>query len=315
MIDLRRLQLLRAVAYYGTVTGAARSVYVTPSAASQQIRQLGRDLGVTLLEPHGRRVRLTNAARGLLAHAEVIEKRWQRAQAELAAADPDNAVGGQLRLAGIPTAVSALLAPTAATLHQRNPQLTVSIREAEPPDCFDLVFSGVTDLAITMAAPDGPPFSDIRFDQRRLIDDPYDLLTAPDHPLAGRQDLTLAECAAEPWILSMPDTTYRDMILAVCNTAGFTPTVVHEALEWTAVATLVGHGLGVSLIHRLAQVPAYPTVVRTPLAPDTAPHRRLLTVSRRGSHTSPTIAAAHDVLSVIAADYDQPSRGTFPPNE
>lgn len=54
MIDLRRLQVLRAVAHYGTVTAAAEAMYVTPSAASQQIRQLGRELGVTLLEPRGR---------------------------------------------------------------------------------------------------------------------------------------------------------------------------------------------------------------------------------------------------------------------
>ncbi|MET7443584.1 LysR family transcriptional regulator, partial [Streptomyces sp. NPDC005568] len=40
MIDLRRLHVLRAVDHYGTVTAAARALHVTPSAASQQIRQL-----------------------------------------------------------------------------------------------------------------------------------------------------------------------------------------------------------------------------------------------------------------------------------
>lgn len=308
MIDLRRVQLLRAVAYYGTVAAAARSLYVTPSAASQQIRQLGRELGVSLLEPHGRNVRLTSAARGLLNHADAIEERWQQAQAELDADDPDTAMAGWLRLCGIPTAVSTLLAPAAATLHQQHPRLGVTIREAEPADCFDLVFSGVTDLAITMAAPDSPPLTDTRFHQQRLLDDPYDLLTAPNHPLAGRSGLTLAACATEPWILSMPGTSYRHMVLAVCNTAGFTPTIAHEALEWTAVANLVGHGLGISLIHRLAQLPAQPPVVRTPLAPKAAPRRRLLTITRRGSSTTPAIVAAHAVLTAIAATYDEPTQ-------
>jgi DNA-binding transcriptional LysR family regulator len=304
VIDLRRLQVLRAVAHYGTVTAAAQSLYVTPSAASQQIRQLGRQLGITLLEPHGRRVRLTSAARSLLIHADAIEERWQRAEADLAAGDPRQAVAGELRLCGIPSAVSTLLAPAAAQLRHTHPRLTVSIREAEPPDCFDLVFSGGADLAITMAAPDGLPLTDPRFDQQRLLDDPYDLLTAPDHPLAGRTDLSLAACAAEPWILSMPHTTYRHMVLAICNTAGFTPSIAHEALEWTAVATLVGHGLGISLIHRLAQLPAHPAVVRTPLASGSTPRRRLLTVTRRGSHTSPAITAAYEHLTTIAATYE-----------
>jgi DNA-binding transcriptional LysR family regulator len=51
VIDLRRLHLLRAVAHYGTVTAATHALHFTPSAASQQIRQLARDLDVVLLEP------------------------------------------------------------------------------------------------------------------------------------------------------------------------------------------------------------------------------------------------------------------------
>jgi DNA-binding transcriptional LysR family regulator len=299
VIDFRRLHVLRAVAYHGTVTAAARTLHLTPSAASQQVRQLGRELGVTLLEPHGRRVRLTPAARSLLEHAEAIEERWQCAEAELAAAEAATPAG-DLRLCGIPTAISALLAPTAVRLRQQCPRVAVQIREAEPPDCFDLLFSGAVDLGVTMAAPGSPPLNDARFDQRPLLDDPYDLLTAPDHPLAGRPEITLADLANEPWILSMPGTAYRQMILAVCNTAGFTPIIAHEALEWTAVANLIGHGLGISLVHRLAQLPTQPTVVRTPLSPSATPYRRLLTVTRRGSRNHPAIDAALSVLHDIA---------------
>lgn len=80
MIDLRRLHVLRAVSHYGTVTAAARALHFTPSAASQQIRQLARDLDVDLLEPQGRGVRLTPAAESLLAHADAIEARWDEAE-------------------------------------------------------------------------------------------------------------------------------------------------------------------------------------------------------------------------------------------
>src|SRR3712207_2910281 len=75
----------RAVAHYGTVTAAARALHVTPSAASQQIRQLARELGVDLLEPQGRGVRLTPAAESLLAHADAIQARWDRAELDLRA--------------------------------------------------------------------------------------------------------------------------------------------------------------------------------------------------------------------------------------
>lgn len=119
MIDLRRLHVLRAVAHYGTVTAAARALHFTPSAASQQIRQLARDLGVDLLEPQGRGVRLTPAAESLLAHADAIQARWDQAELDLRADHGDPA--GVLRVTGFPVAVSVLLAPLAARLGERHP--------------------------------------------------------------------------------------------------------------------------------------------------------------------------------------------------
>ena len=129
MIDLRRLRVLRAVAHYGTITAAAKALHFTTSAASQQIRQLGRDLDVVLLEPQGRRVRLTPTARSLLAHADAIEARWEQAEIDLRTGGDEPA--GTLRLCGIPTAVATLLAPIVRPLRDRYPRLTVRIQEAE----------------------------------------------------------------------------------------------------------------------------------------------------------------------------------------
>src|SRR4051794_13584646 len=109
MIDLRRLHVLRAVAHYGTVTAAAEALHFTPSAASQQIRQLGRDLGVALLEPHGRRVRLTPSAQRLLRHADAIEARWEQAEVDLRGCDGQPS--GRLRVCGFASAISNLLTP------------------------------------------------------------------------------------------------------------------------------------------------------------------------------------------------------------
>ncbi|QWF81389.1 LysR family transcriptional regulator [Amycolatopsis sp. CA-230715] len=299
MIDLRRLQVLRAVAHHGSVTAAAASLHLTPSAASQQIRHLARELQVALLEPAGRGVRLTGAARRLLGHADAIEERWQRAEADLADPSPT----GELRICGLPTTISALLAPAVARLRERSPALVVRLREAEPPECFDLLFSGAADLVVTMATPGGPSAADTRFDLCPLLDDPYDLLTSPGHPLARRTGVALADLAAEPWIVGMPGTFYRDLVLALAAGAGFTPSVAHEVLEWTAVAALAGQGLGVSLVPRIVRLPDEPAVVRTELAD--APARRLVTVVRRGNREAPAIAAA---LSALSAEIGEMGR-------
>ena len=84
MID-RRLAVLRMVAACGTVTGAAEALHYTPSAVSQQLRTLAKDLGVDLVVQDGRRIRLTSAARVLLEQTEDLYARWEEIRGLVAA--------------------------------------------------------------------------------------------------------------------------------------------------------------------------------------------------------------------------------------
>jgi len=296
MIDLRRLHVLRAVAHYGTVTAAAHALHFTPSAASQQIRQLARELGVDLLEPQGRGVRLTAAAESLLAHADAIAARWEEAELDLRA--DDGAPAGRLRTGGFPLAVSVLLAPMAARLRVRHPRLTVRIQESVVPESFNLLFEGEIDLAVVEATIYNPPLSDGRFDQQPLLDDPFDLVVPEDHPLAGREAVDLAEAAREEWIAPVPESPCRPHVLSACGEAGFTPDVVHQAMDWNVVAHLVSHGLGVALIPRLAHLT--PQLPITRIRCTSNPHRKLLTCTRGGGQARPAVAAALAELRELA---------------
>lgn len=300
MIDLRRLHVLRAVSHYGTVTAAAQALHFTPSAASQQIRQLARDLGVDLLEPQGRGVRLTPAAESLLVHADAIEARWEQAELDLRADHRDPA--GPLRVGGLSVAVSVLLAPMAARLRERHPRLSVRVQETGVPESFDLLFEGEIDLAIVEATPHSPPLSDARFDQRPLLDDPFDLVVPQGHPL-GRRDpgepVDLAEAAREAWIAPVPDSPCRAHVMSACGEAGFSPDVVHHAVDWNVTAHLVANGLGVALVPRLAHHTPHLPIARVRCAGD--PHRKLLTCTRRGAGQRPAVAAALEELRELAS--------------
>ncbi|MFI6276765.1 LysR family transcriptional regulator [Streptomyces sp. NPDC050988] len=296
MIDLRRLHVLRAVEHYGTVTAAARALHLTTSAASQQVRQLARELGVDLLEPQGRGVRLTQAARSLITHADAIQARWDRAELDLRADHGDPA--GLLRVSGFPMAISVLLAPMAARLRDRHPRLSVRIQEAEVPSSFDLLFEGETDLAVVEATPRNPPLGDARFDQQPLLDDPFDLVVPDRHRLAGLRRVDLAEAAREDWIAPVQDSPCRVHVLSACGAAGFTPDVVHHALDWNVMAHLVAHGLGIALIPRLAHLTPHLPITRVRCTGD--PHRKLLTCTRAGGHERPAVAAALGELRSLA---------------
>ncbi|MFE0061345.1 LysR family transcriptional regulator, partial [Streptomyces sp. NPDC059003] len=112
--DIKKLLILRALSERGTVTAAARGLMMTPSAVSQQLSNLAKQVGVPLLEAHGRRVRLTDAAQLLLRHADVVFAQLERADAELAAYVRGEV--GVVRVGAFSTAVPALVVPAVRAL-------------------------------------------------------------------------------------------------------------------------------------------------------------------------------------------------------
>lgn len=307
MID-NRLNVLRVVAARGTVTAAAEALNFSPSAVSHQLRSLASDLGVPLLEQDGRGIRLTGAARVLLEHADDLYALWEEIRGELADTDPDQI--RSLRLCGFSTAASALLPYAAAQVRTTHPHCTVRIIEADPEECFDLLLARQADLAVVVATAAIPPSTDTRFDQEALVDDPLDLLVPADHPLAGRASVLLSEAAHEPWIMDRPGRPHHGLVLTACAAAGFTPSVAHVSSEWDTGAALVGAGLGVALIPRLARIPTGDRIVRVPLRGDPTPARHILTGVRRGSRRQPAIATALRALEGIA---DQRMKKPPPP--
>ncbi|WP_395107290.1 LysR family transcriptional regulator [Actinomadura sp. SCN-SB] len=298
MIDLRRLQVLRVLHQHGTVTAAAAALNLTPSAVSQQIRQLSRDVGVELLLHEGRRVRLTPAAHTLLAHADTLRTQWERALGDLAA--HKDAQAGLLRFCGFPTGLAALVVPAASRLRAAHPRLDLRMMEADAHQCFDLLLTGDADIAVVVVTPDAPPLDDARFDQRPLVNDPLDLVVPVDHPLADRESVELAEAACDDWIVPVGEASHRQVILAACAAAGFAPRITHNAKEWPAVIALVSNGFGICLIPRLAPLPAHSAVVRIPLSGDPTPARRIASCVRRGSHDQPAIAHGLAALDEVA---------------
>ncbi|OZM77758.1 LysR family transcriptional regulator [Pseudonocardia sp. MH-G8] len=305
MIDLRRLHVLRVVHQLGTVTAAAQALHLTPSAVSQQLRQLARELEVPLLEPDGRRVRLTAAAHTLLGHADDLAARWEQARGELHAGAGGTAAN--LRLAGFTSSLRTLVVPAVEHLRTHGPDITVRVMEIETAQAYGRVLTGDIDIAVTLPHPDGPPLDDPRFEQQPLLDEPQDLLLPRHHRLAERASVALEEAAQEPWVLPAPGTCdHHDISTAACAAAGFTPKAAHEAMDWSAVAALVAAGLGVCLKPRFVRVPDELAVVAVPLAGVAAPHRRILTCTRRGSRNQPHIVRGLDALRSAAAHATEP---------
>jgi molybdate transport repressor ModE-like protein len=182
-VELRHLAALEAVAAEGSFGRAAHRLGYTQSAVSQQIGQLEKLVGATLIERPGgpRAVSLTDAGRLLLRHADAIVARLHAAQADMAAYLEGEA--GPLRV-GIMQSVGARLLPGLIQRYKHDfPRVSVQVREGSSGDeLLPLVEAGELDYAFAeLPLPDGP------FDWVELLRDPYVLLVAADSPLAERE--------------------------------------------------------------------------------------------------------------------------------
>ncbi|MGW8379863.1 LysR family transcriptional regulator [Streptomyces sp. ODS28] len=293
MIDAK-LKILQMVERYGGVTAAAEAMRYTPSAVSYQLRQLSEHLGVKLIEPAGRGIQLTSAARIVLRHTAAMQAQWEQARSELAATAEEPS--GTFTLCGFSTAATHLLPLAAAGLLERYAQLSVRLVEAEPVRCFELLLAGEADLGLVVVTADSPSLNDERFEQQPLLDDPLDLVVPSGHPLASRKRVSLADAAREPWIVGTPGGTYHQLVLTACMSAGFTPHVAHQADEWDTGTAMVAQGLGVILVPRLARINTEWEVTRIPLSGEPAPARRILAATRNGGARHPVVASTLELI-------------------
>ncbi|HEX7622428.1 MAG TPA: LysR family transcriptional regulator, partial [Anaeromyxobacteraceae bacterium] len=284
-IDIRRLRVLRELQQRGTLAATARAMGLTTSAISQQLAALGREVGVPLLAPQGRGVRLTQQAELLLDHASAIDAQLERARADLAAFE-EGAVG-RVVVGAFASAITGLVAPALQRLRRERPRLRLEIQEVGG-ECFARLDRGELDLVVTVDHRGGPTRGDGRYTRWDLLDDPLHVAVPRGHPLAARPTIDLLALAGEPWIVGGAGGPCQESALAACASAGFAPDVVHWLDDWTAVLTLVAAGCGVGLVPRLAVAPpAPPGVVLRPPAGPRQPCRHLYAAVRAGAETSP----------------------------
>ena len=246
--DIKKLQILRTLSERGTVTATAEALLMTPSAVSQQLSNLAKQLGVPLLEAQGRRVRLTDAAHLVLRHAEAVFAQLERADAELDGYLRGDA--GLVRVGAFSTAVPALVVPAVRRLREAHPLLEVRVREAEAAEAYELLASGDVDVALSLAA-HAPTARDGRFSRVPLLADPLDVALPAGHALASVEGLRLADLSGEPWIFGGSG-PWSEITQAACEAAGFVPEQAHSAAGWTAILSMVEAGMGVALVPRMA---------------------------------------------------------------
>jgi DNA-binding transcriptional LysR family regulator len=295
MLDVRRMQVLRAVVTTGSITAAATNLGYTPSAVSQQIAALERQAGVRLLERSGRGVRPTAAGRLLTEHAAIIGRHLT--EAELALAELREGRTGRLAVQYFATAGLALVPPALATLRREHPGVQVDLKMADPSNPVPSVQRGLADVAIVVHPRVDAPINGVRL--IHLLDDPYRVVLPPDHRLRAKRAIELAELAEEPWIgCEWPVGPCLQIMLDACAAAGFTPSFVAESEDYANAQGFVAAGLGISMIPQLGLMNRKGVIVRRVTKPE--PVRVIQAAVRESAMDQPAIRTLLDALRAAA---------------
>jgi DNA-binding transcriptional LysR family regulator len=289
------LRVFLEVARHGSFTVAARTLGWTQSAVSRQIASLESALGgAPLFDRLPRGVRLTEAGRVLVPHAEAVVDRLHGAGRELAALG--EVAGGRLRVGAFATADAALVPRAIAAFRARHPGVRLSREEGLTHALLDRLASDHLDLAVVSTTGRAPLDT---CTLHHLLDESLYVAVPADHPLAAEPSIRLPQLADADWISggARPEGTLLDAALR----HGFRPRVAHVVAEWTAKQGYVAAGLGVTLVPALAAESVRPDIALLPVRDEGAPARAVYAATARGRSLTPAAKAFLAALRESAA--------------
>jgi len=304
MLELRRLRLLRELSERGTIAAVADALQFTPSAVSQQLAILEREVGVPLLERAGRGVRLTDAALVLVEHADALLERAALAEADLAAAA--GTVTGRGRIAAFQSVSLRLAAPAMEALARDAPRLRCELLEAEPEQALPALSLGDVDLVLGDEWQHQPWRLPAGLERHELLRDPVNLVLPARHPVARRHKdaVPLAELAGEAWTTGHVGMAWEELTQRTCRQhGGFDPDIRHRTNDAIVSLALVARGLAVTLLPDLALPGRLPGIALRRVA-EAPLERAIFAVTRSSDAARPSTRALLAAIRDAAAALD-----------
>jgi DNA-binding transcriptional LysR family regulator len=283
-VDPRRLELLLELSRLGSMREVGEAMHVTTSTVSQQIAALAREAGTPLIEPDGRRVRLTPAGRRLAGHAVTILAAIEAARRDL---DPAAPPAGTVRVAAFASAFRQVLLPVARILAGRQPEVRLHLLEQEPDEALGLLAADEVDLALTYDYNLSPARFGRSLHSQPLGSTPWSLGTpsGPDRERGTALDV-FRRYRDHDWIVNSRNTADEEVIRIVASVAGFEPRITQRADSLDLVQDMILAGLGVGLLP--AGRPVRGVTLRRLRQPEVI--QRSYAVTRRGHAAWPPLA-------------------------
>jgi LysR family hydrogen peroxide-inducible transcriptional activator len=207
--------------------------------------KLEGELGARLFDRLGRSVRLTDVGKTFLPRARSVLRELEAARGDVV--DRKDSIGGPVTVGVIPTVAPYFLPPLLTSFSRRFPQAELTVAEEITPVLLERLRAGAIDVAILAL-----PIRGHEFEAAPLLTERLFAALPKSHKLARHRSLSLKDLRSEPFLLLRDGHCFRDTAVAACDRARLHPQVVFESGQFSSLLSMVGAGMGVSIVPEMA---------------------------------------------------------------
>jgi DNA-binding transcriptional LysR family regulator len=253
---LRQLEVFLAVARNESVSRAGRELAMSQSAVSSSLADFETQIGVTLFDRAGKKVRLSDTGRSLRARAEGL---WQEAKdLDLAFASNE---ASTLRIGATLTIGNHLVPALIARFVRALPESVVTLDIANTDEIARRVENFEIDVGLIEGELSREELRVTTWQEDELV-----VFSAPDHPLAKKRVLTDSDLKSVPWVLRERGSGTRQTFERALS--GLLPDlrIVLELTQTEAIKSAVAAGLGLGCLSRIALADSFRSKTLVPLS-------------------------------------------------
>lgn len=240
-MEIRQLKTFQTLAKLLNFNRSAQVLNYSQSAVSTQIKLLEQELGVSLFDRLGKRVRLTEAGQILVQYSQ---KMLNIEEEILGNVSGWKEPAGSLSIR-IPQSIGTYILPSVLMKFQKKfPKIGLDISSCAYHSLQHELKTGLTDLAFLLA--DSVPFSELK--SELLVTVSLVIVSCPGHPLAGKDSLNIRDLGGETILLPKHDCSYKMVFEQILTEEKVDPATFIEANSIEAVKQCVIRGIGVAMI-------------------------------------------------------------------
>jgi DNA-binding transcriptional LysR family regulator len=242
-MDLRHFRIFLTVCDTGSMTRAAKNLYMTQPSVSQAITEMEKEYGVRLFERLNHRLYLTTSGERLRFYANHILNLSEQARRELA----EQGAGGSLRIGASLTIGAHILPELVNRFRQEMPQVKIFNQVDNTSEIVKMILSDQLDLGLV----EGPTYSPYVLEEK-FRDDDLIIICGPGHILWGRESIEISELAGKEFIIRESGSGTRDIFERVMSEAGASWSTAGICNNTEAIKQAVRGNLGLAVVPKIS---------------------------------------------------------------